>query len=89
MFNILGESIQEIILRKVTRAKSFGILADEAANVAVLQQLIVFLTYVNPEIGKDETGFLFLFEVYIFSAAYSSQSPSPYWDVITTLLKHC
>ena len=35
MLHTLGESIQEIILRKVRRAMRLGILADEAADVAV------------------------------------------------------
>ena len=58
MFITLGESIQEIILEGIRRAKSLGILADEAANVAVLQQLIIFLKYVNPDIGVAKTEFL-------------------------------
>ena len=58
MFIILGESIQEIILERTRRARSFGILADEAADVAVLQQLIIFLKYVNPDTGMAKTEFL-------------------------------
>ncbi|XP_068720533.1 zinc finger protein 862-like [Montipora capricornis] len=58
MFITLGESIQEIILGRIRRAKSFGILADEAADVAVLQQLIIFLKYVNPDTGVAKTEFL-------------------------------
>ena len=58
MFITLGESIQEFILERIRRAKSFGILADEAADVAVLQQLIIFLKYVNPDTGVAKTEFL-------------------------------
>ena len=58
MFITLGESIQEIILERIRRAKSLGILADEAANVAVFQQLIIFLKYVNPDMGVAKTEFL-------------------------------
>ena len=58
MFITLGESIQEIILERIRRAKSFGILADEAADVAVLQQLIIFLKDVNPDMGVAKTEFL-------------------------------
>ena len=50
-FITLGESIQEIILEKIRWAKSFGILADEAADVVVLPQLIIFLRYVSPDTG--------------------------------------
>ena len=35
MFITLRESIQEIILERIRRAKSFGILADDASGVAV------------------------------------------------------
>ena len=58
MFITLGESIQEIILERIRRAKSYGILADEAADVAVLQQLIIFLKYVDPDTGVAKTEFL-------------------------------
>ena len=58
MFITLGESIQEIILGRIRRAKSFAILADEAADVAVLQQLIIFPKYVNPDTGVAKTEFL-------------------------------
>ena len=58
MFITLGESIQEIILERTRRANSFGILADEAADMAVLQQLIIFLKYVNPDTGMAKTEFL-------------------------------
>ena len=46
--------MQEIILRRIGRAKSFGILADEAADVAALQQLIILIKYVNPEVGEAD-----------------------------------
>lgn len=58
MFITLGESIQEIILERIRRAKSFGILADDAADVPVLQQLIIFLKYVNRDMGVAKTEFL-------------------------------
>ena len=49
---------QEIILERIRRAKRFGILADEATDVAVLQQLIIFLKYVNLDTGMAKTEFL-------------------------------
>ena len=55
MFITLGESVQEIMLERIRRVKSLGILADEAADVAVLLQLINFIKYINPEIGETET----------------------------------
>ena len=58
MFITLRESIQEIILERIRRAKSFGVLADEAADVAVLQHFIIFLKYVNPDTGMAKTEFL-------------------------------
>lgn len=55
MFITLGESVREIMLERIRRVKSLGILADEAADVAVLLQLINFIKYVNPEIVEAET----------------------------------
>lgn len=48
----------EKAFKKSRWAKSFGILVDEAANVAVLQQLIIFLKYVNPDTDVAKTEFL-------------------------------
>ncbi|KAK3703202.1 hypothetical protein QZH41_004969 [Actinostola sp. cb2023] len=58
MFVTLGETIKEIILQRLKQVKSFGILADEAADVAVLEQLIIFVKYVDPEEGEAKTEFL-------------------------------
>jgi len=58
MFITLGKSIQEIIVERIRRARSFGILVDEAADVAVLQQLIIYLKYVNPDTGVAKTEFM-------------------------------
>ena len=55
MFITLGETIKELILQRVSKAQSFGILADEAADVAVLEQLIIFIKYVDTEIGEAKT----------------------------------
>lgn len=54
MFITLGESVQEIMLERIRRAKSLGIFADEAADVAVLEQLINFIKYINREIGEAD-----------------------------------
>lgn len=53
MFITLGESVQEIMLERIRRAESLGILADEAADVAVLLQLINFIKYINPEMNAQ------------------------------------
>lgn len=58
MFITLGETIKEIIFQRIKQANSFGILADETADVAVLEQLIVFIKYVDSEAGEARTEFL-------------------------------
>ena len=58
MFITLWESIQEIILERIRTAKNFGNIADEAADMAVLQQLITFLNYVYPVTGVAKTEVL-------------------------------
>ena len=85
MFITLGDSIREIILQKIKQAKSFGFLADEATDVAVLEQLIIFIKYVDPQEGVAKTEFL---------ATKSLDSPSgPNAEVITgqilEVLKEC
>lgn len=58
MFITLGDSIREIILQKMKQAKSFGLLADEATDIAVLEQLIILIKYVDPQEGVAKTEFL-------------------------------
>lgn len=55
MFITLGDSIREIILQKIKQAKSFGLLADEATDVAVLEQLIIIFHQIE---GVAKTEFL-------------------------------
>ena len=58
MFLIIGEVLKEHYLEKIKQVDSFGLLADETSNVYVLEQLIMFVKFVDYELGKPRTVFL-------------------------------
>ena len=37
---------------------SFGLLADETSDVSVIEQLIIFVKFVNYELGEPRTVFI-------------------------------
>ena len=49
MFLIISEVLKEDYLEKIKRVDSFGLLADETSDVSVLEQLIMFVKFVDYE----------------------------------------
>ena len=45
-------------LEKIQQVDSFGLLADETSDVSVLEQLIMFVKFVDYELGEPRTVFL-------------------------------
>jgi len=59
MFLYLGSAVKDAVLKQVISAncQSYGILLDEVSDVAVQEQLVTFIKFVNSE-GIPETKFL-------------------------------
>ena len=58
MFLIIGEVLKEHYLEKIKQVHSFGLLADETSDVSLLEQLIMFVKFVDYELGEPRTVFL-------------------------------
>ena len=58
MFLIIGEVLKQYCLEKIKQVDSFGLLADETSDVSVLEQLIMFVKFVDYELGEPRTAFL-------------------------------
>ena len=44
----LGKAVKQMLLQDMRMANSFGMLIDEATDIATLSQLLCFIQYVNP-----------------------------------------
>ena len=58
MFLIIGEVLKKDYLEKIKQVDSFGLLADETSDVSVLEQLTMFVKFVDYEPGEPRTVFL-------------------------------
>ena len=58
LFLLLGQVLKDHILKKVKAANSYGLLVDQATDVSVIEQLISFIQFANPESGAPEVHFL-------------------------------
>ncbi|CAB3982454.1 zinc finger 862-like [Paramuricea clavata] len=58
MFLLLGQTIKEKILERVTQANCFSMLCDEVSDMSNKQQLVSFIQFVDRDSGKPEIDFL-------------------------------
>ena len=50
----------ERILKKLTEVRYVGLLHDDVTNIAVMEQFITFIQFVDPETASLDTKFLFV-----------------------------
>lgn len=58
MFLLVGKTMAEKMLEEIRCANSYGILADEVTDIAVVQQMVIFIQYVQPTTGCTKVKFL-------------------------------
>ena len=58
MFLLLGGVVKARLIKDVSRASCYGLLADEVCDVANKEQLVTFIKFVHPDTGKANTVFL-------------------------------
>lgn len=63
LFLLLGQALKDEIVKKVKNANSYGLMVDEATDVSVVEQLISFIQFANPETGVPEVHFLSIQDV--------------------------
>ena len=62
IFSELAKVIKDEVIEKVNRAGTYGILTDDATDIAVLEQMVTFISYVNDG-GFPEVNFLSIADV--------------------------
>ena len=60
MFLVIGQVMLERILRTLTEVRYVGLLCDDVTDIAVMEQFITFIQFVDPETASQETKFLFV-----------------------------
>ena len=60
MFLVIGQVMLERILKKLTEVGYVGLLCDDVTDIAVMEQFITFVQFVDPETASLETKFLFV-----------------------------
>ena len=60
LFLTLGQVILEQLLEKVHRSNFVGLLCDDVTDIAILEQFISFIQFVDPYSGEVRTDFLFV-----------------------------
>ena len=63
IFTTIGETIKESVVERVTQAGLFGILADDGTDISVMEQMIVFISYINQSSSKVQVDFLTVADV--------------------------
>lgn len=63
LFLLLGQALKDEIVKKVKNANSYGLMVDEATDVSVVEQLISFVQFADPETGVPEVHFLSIQDV--------------------------
>ena len=60
MFLVIGQVMLERILKKLTEVRYVGLLCDDVTDIAVMEQFITFIQFVDPETASLEAKFLFV-----------------------------
>ena len=60
MFLVIGQVLLERILKKLTEVRYVGLLCDDVTDIALMEQFITFIQFVDPETASLETKFLFV-----------------------------
>ena len=58
MFPVIGQVMPERILKKLTEVRYVGLLCDDVTDIAIMEQFITFIQFVDPETASLETKFL-------------------------------
>ena len=60
---LLGQALKDQIVKKEKNANSYSLMVDEATDLSVVEQLISFIQFANPETGVPEVHFLSIQDV--------------------------
>lgn len=58
-----GQTIKEMILEQVREAGIYGLFTDDATDIAVMEQMVTFVSYINPLTSQRDFKFPFIEDV--------------------------
>ena len=64
MFLELGAAMKDSVLENVPKEGPVGLLTDEATDISVTSQLITFIQFFNKTLGKTDTAFLGIRDIF-------------------------
>ena len=71
---LLDQALKDEIVKKVKNANSYGLMVDEATNISVVEQLISFIQFANPETRVPEVHFLSIQDVMENSTSVNAET---------------
>lgn len=80
IFLVLGETIEEEIVRSAQKVQSYGLIVDEVTDISVQSQMLTFIQFVSPVTSCMEIAFLSVQNVLEEFASANA-------DALTSLIK--
>ena len=63
IFITTGNVMKKIVTDRVSKAQCFGLLIDEVTDISVSEQLLGFVSYVNPSTAMPQVDYLFMQDI--------------------------
>lgn len=63
IFVTIGQTIKDTILGNVRSAGKYALLTDDVTDLALIEQMVTFISYVHPQTALPQVDFLFLADV--------------------------
>ena len=75
----LGNQIEELQLQEVKKCPRFSLMIDESTDVAVLNEMVVYIRYITPH-AEVKTSFMKILELFNGTAQTSEEAVVNYLD---------
>lgn len=85
VFITLGETIKDDVLKRVHEARTYGLLVDDASDIAVMEQMVAFISYVNHETSIPQVDFLSITNVLADASNEGANSRVLFKEVVQQL----
>jgi len=90
IFITTGNVMKKIVTDRVSKAQCFGLLIDEVTDISVSEQLLGFVSYVNPSTAMPQVDYLFIKDVLKNSvSATVSANAETITKLVTESLEEC
>ena len=52
--------MKNVLIEKLQSVNFYGLMIDDLSDVSSVEQMVVYIQYINPDIGIVQTDFLFI-----------------------------